>query len=76
VIYLLFGSVYTIFVQIYCTLQGKDQVKTKGKKISLLQAVKAPRVARGQGCHIFQTISSQMAVGLSKAIPVTGREGL
>jgi hypothetical protein len=32
-------------------------------------------VVRGRGSHIFQTIGSQMAVSLSKAINVTGRGG-
>jgi hypothetical protein len=33
------------------------------------------RVVRRQGSHIFLTMSSQMAMRLSKAIPVTGRGG-
>jgi hypothetical protein len=44
-------------------------------KAILVTGVEAPRVVRSRGSHIFNTDGSQMAVRLSKTIPVIGRGG-
>jgi hypothetical protein len=52
----------------FCDFTTPDGRRFKGGeevKLSPYQAVKAHRVVRRRGSHIFQTISSEMAVRLS-----------
>jgi hypothetical protein len=47
-----------LFVNQYIPLEGYKIIVKKKVKLSLLQAVEAHRVVRGQGSHIFYTIDT------------------